>query len=242
MYKRQAGYRVNETVTPIIQGIYSIYADAGTSDNGISVMAGVGKLAQTMVQFTHGEIDVTLQDITVTAQTQNSGKFSLTGWQDLMLGDTNIPRTMNLHYGRNAVVDYGLHDIDGGKNYKPFFVTDHGFIRVRAEQNTEALKGNGPYKDEQVATDFDDIAGVDITNLFSLINYVVVSDPSTIEPNTGSLIAGKQVKGDGLTDADYVRNFEFKIQLTDEADTPLAGSYYFFGTDKVCLLYTSRCV
>ncbi|BDF59676.1 hypothetical protein CE91St36_24930 [Christensenellaceae bacterium] len=228
-----AGYRVNETVTPIIQGIYSIYADAGTSDNGISVMAGVGKLAQTMVQFTHGEIDVTLQDITVTAQTQNSGKFSLTGWQDLMLGDTNIPRTMNLHYGRNAVVDYGLHDIDGGKNYKPFFVTDHGFIRVRAEQNTEALKGNSPYKDEQVATDFDDIAGVDITNLFSLINYVVVSDPSTIEPNTGSLIAGKQVKGDGLTDADYVRNFEFKIQLTDEADTPLAGSYYFFGTDKV---------
>ena len=42
-----------------------------------------------------------------------------------------------------------------------------------------------------------------------------------------------RVKGDGLTDADYVRNFEFKIQLTDEADTPLAGSYYFFGTDKV---------
>lgn len=228
-----AGYHINETVTPIIQGIYSIYADAGTSGNGISVMAGVGKLAQTMVQFTHGEIDVTLQDITVTAQTQDSGKFSLTGWQDLMLADTNMPRTMNLHYGLNAVVDYGLHDADGGKNYKPFFVTDHGFIRVRAEQNTEALKGNSPYRNEQVEEDFDDIAGVNTTNLFSLINYVVVSDSSDIESNTGSLVIGKQVQGESLTDTDYVHNFKFKVQLTDEAGTPLVGSYYFFGTDKV---------
>ena len=26
---------------------------------------------------------------------------------------------MNLHFKRNEFVDYGLHDQDGGKNYKP---------------------------------------------------------------------------------------------------------------------------
>ncbi len=33
----------------------------------------------------------------------------------------------------NALVDYGLHDIDGGQTILPFFVTDTGFIRARVQ-------------------------------------------------------------------------------------------------------------
>ena len=45
------GYKLNPTEIPVIVGIYSIYADAGTKDDGVTVMAGVGKLMQTMTKY-----------------------------------------------------------------------------------------------------------------------------------------------------------------------------------------------
>ena len=60
-------------------------------------------------------VNITLRDITAIAQTQKAGSFDLNGWADDLLAGTQTPRSMNLHYGVNAVVDYGLHDEDGGK-------------------------------------------------------------------------------------------------------------------------------
>ena len=120
-------------------GIYSIYADAGTKDDGVTVMAGVGKLMQTMTKYAADDmVNITLRDITAIAQTQKAGSFDLNGWKDDQLAGTQTPRSMNLHYGINAVVDYGLHDEDGGKIIYPFFTTDEGFLRTRVEQNTDA--------------------------------------------------------------------------------------------------------
>lgn len=135
-----AGYTLNETVTPVVVGIYSIYADAGEKDDGVSVMAGVGRLTQTMHQFGKpNDVDITLQDITAFMQTQKStkdgGTFQLDGWQDVKLGNTDVLRSMNLHYNMNnhdgELVDYGLHNEDGGEYFRPFFVTDTGFVRAR---------------------------------------------------------------------------------------------------------------
>jgi len=88
---------------------------------------------------------------------------------------------MNLHFGRNAEVDYGLHDEDEGKTRKPFFVTDTGFIRARVQQNYDALTW-GQYGCAAADVNKDDLGEADLTNLFSLLNIVVVTDQTGTEP------------------------------------------------------------
>lgn len=227
-----AGYNVNSTVVPVIVGIYSIYADAGTKEDGVTVMAGVGKLAQTMSKYaSDGDVNITLRDITATAQIQKSGKFDLKGWNDLMLDGTDLARTMNLHYGKNAVVDYGLHDEDGGRQLLPFFVTDTGFIRARVNQNTASLDGTGMYDGADNSVNFDRITD-DITSLFSLLNIVVVTDQTKDDTKTGELTISKKVAGVVNSPKDYTQNFNFHIKLVDADGNPLSGSFYFYGTDK----------
>lgn len=226
------GYKLNETEIPVIVGIYSIYADAGTKDDGVTVMAGVGKLMQTMTKYAADDmVNITLRDITAIAQTQKSGEFDMSGWQDDLLEGTNKYRSMNLHYGMNAVVDYGLHDEDGGQNIYPFFTTDVGFLRTRVEQNTAALRKN-MYHNSNNSANWDDLSGRDITSLFSLLNTVVVTNEKDKQGDTGRLRISKTVSGEGLSDADYTRNFTFTVALKDAGGNALQDAYYYYGEQR----------
>lgn len=227
------GYKLNETEIPVIVGIYSIYADAGTEDDGVTVMAGVGKLMQTMTKYAADDmVNITLRDITAIAQTQESGKFNMNGWQDDRLeGTTDKYRSMNLHYGMNAVVDYGLHNEDGGQNIYPFFTTDVGFLRTRVEQNTAALQGK-MYHDSNNSANWDNLSGRDITSLFSLLNTVVVTNKKDEQDDTGRLRISKTVSGEGLSDADYTRNFTFTVALKDAGGNALEDEYYYYGEQR----------
>ena len=230
-----SGYTINDSVIPIVVGTYGIYADAGAPDNGITVMAGVGKLSQTMVKYaSDGEVNITLRDITAFAQTQKSGNYQgLEAWEDVTLEGTGVQRTLNLHYGKNAVVDYGLHDEDGGKTISPFFVTNTGFLRTRVQQNYPALTGE-LYGDEGSDNDGnrDNLGDTELTSLFSLLNIVVVTDQTQKDTHTGQLTISKKVLGKPQSEKDYTRNFNFTVELKDAAGKPLAGEYYFYGTDK----------
>ena len=249
-----AGYTVNSTVIPIVVGVYSVYADAGTAGDGVSVMAGVGTLTQTMHQYAmDNDVDITLRDIVTTMQVQPSGGFTLDGWEDQRLENTGtavVFRTMDLHYGINLVaeygVDYGLHDVDitgdqgtvsGEKtNIQPFFVTDEGFIRTRVRQNYPALTGSIPkYEGAKTDTNKDDLGDLDLTSLFSLLNVVVVTDKKPDTPRqTGDLRISKKLEGSGLEAGDYTRNFTFTVTFADDAGNPLDGEFhYFWGKDKV---------
>lgn len=230
-----AGYKLNPTKIPVVVGHYSVYAGAGDKTDGVSVMAGVGKLMQTMSRYAaDNAVNITLRDITAIAQKQDSlENFTLDGWEDVPLeGANSIARSMNLHYGRNAVIDYGLHDEDGGRNIYPFFTTDEGFLRTRVEQNTAALQKNDMYPDAVNGANFDDLSGIDISNLFCQINIVVVTDPKETKPATGTLRISKAVAGSGLIDADYTRNFTFTVTLRDKDGTPLPGEYYYYGEQR----------
>lgn len=245
-----SGYIRNNTIIPIVVGIYSIYADAGTEGDGVKVMAGVGRLTQTMHQYAiGGDVDITLQDITATMQTQPSGSFEPNGWEDVMLEGTpehmKIVRSMNLHYGKNTTrieeddtvidyaVDYGLHDKDGGKLYRPYFITDTGYVRTRVKQNYEALTSN-QYGESQIDVNKDDLGDADLTNLFSLLNVVVVTDRTQKDTDTGTLTISKKLIGENLSTEDYSKNFTFTLQLYNPDKTPLEGKfkYYFYGKDK----------
>lgn len=231
-----AGCNLNPTVIPVVVGTYSIYADAGQAGDGVSVMAGVGRLTQTMRQYAMGnDVDITLQDITAFGQYQPSSNTSAlpSDWQNMKLDttvDKQVLRFMNLHFGKNAMVDYGLHDQDGGKFFKPFFVSDEGFIRARVQQNQDTQK----YEEFGATSDInkDDLKGTNLTNLFSLLNVVVVTDQTSPDTETGKLTISKQVEGEGLDAADYTKNFQFTLTLTDASGKPLSGSYNFYGTDK----------
>ena len=219
--KAPAGYELNDTVVPVIVGTYSIYADAGGPDDGVSVMAGVGRLTQTMRQYAmESDVDVTLQDITAFMQTQPGKSFQLTGWQDVKEEGTGAVRSMNLHFGRNAEVDYGLHDEDGGRLYKPFFVTETDFVRARVEQNYDALIGN-QYEGASVDVNKDNLGDTDLTNLFSLLNIVVVTDRIDTESNTGRLSVSKKLTGQGMTQEDHTREFTFVLELKDAQGNPM---------------------
>ncbi len=236
--KEPTGYEINPTKIPIVIGTHAVYADAGDKNDGVKVMAGVGHLTQTMQQFAKDDgVDITLRDITAYGQSKPSGNTS--NWTDMELSTTlenhKVLRSMNLHYGINKVMDYGLHDKDGGKNYDPFFVTDEGFIRARVEQNYPALMPDGPYPDQGATTDTNksNLGEADLTSLFTLLNVIVVTDNKTdVETNTGKLTIEKTVVGDGLTEADYTKNFEFTVTFKDEDGENLEGEYYFYGNDK----------
>ena len=226
------GYERNEAEIPVVVGIYSIYADAGTKEDGVTVMADVGKLMQTMTKYAADDmVNITLRDITAIAQTQESGKFDLYGWKDDLLEGTQIPRSMNLHYGVNAVVDYGLHDEDGGKNIYPFFTTDEGFLRTRVEQNTDALE-NPIYEGSVNTANWDNLRGIHITSLFSLQNTVVVTNKKTVTEDTGKLRISKTVSGDNLTDSDYTNNFSFTVSLKNADGSALPDEYYYYGEQR----------
>lgn len=227
---------LNSTIVPVIVGTYSIYADAGVENDGVSVMAGVGRLTQTMRQYAMGnDVDITLRDITAVGQYQPSSNTDVLNedWQDMSLeGALGVSRSMNLHFGINAVVDYGLHDEDGGALYKPFFVSDTGFIRARVKQNYEALTNSSKYHGANNDINKDNLGDTDLTNLFSLLNIVVMTDETKQDADTGKLAISKRLSGPDLSDDDYTKNFNFKLQLTDAEDHELSGKYYFYGTDK----------
>lgn len=232
-----AGCNINDTIIPVKVGVYSIYADAGTPEDNVSVSAGVGKLTQTMVQFAaEGDVNITLRDITSFAQSQPSGSFGLQDWEDVYLTDTGsdkIPRSMNLHYGQNAVVDYGLSDEDGGKNIQPFFVTDTGYMRARVQQNLhEHDDPNDPQHSEANA---DDLGDMDITSLFSLINTVIVTDTDPNAQAAGDLSISKKVEGATLAADQYDRLFHFTLRIYDQNGNELPNTqrYYFYGKDRV---------
>lgn len=228
------GCSLNLAVVPVVIGTRSIYADAGTEEDGVTVMAGVGKLTQTMHQYAiEDDVDITLRDITAVVQRQPSQKKDVLNedWEDVKLAASDVKRSMNLHYGKNAVIDYGLHDEDGGMVYKPFFVTDTGFIRARVSQNYEALT-TPVYGEVKSDANRDNLGNTDLTNLFSLLNIVVVTDQTTQDTDTGSLKIGKMLAGPDLEETDYRKNFTFTVRFADPEGRELPGDYYFYGTDK----------
>lgn len=232
-----AGCDTNDTVIPVKVGVYSIYADAGSADDGVSVSAGVGRLMQTMVKYaSDGDVNITLRDITAFAQNQPSGGFGLRDWADVLLSDTGsfkVPRSMDLHYGKNAVVDYGLSDEDGGANIMPFFVTDSGYIRARVQQNLH--EHDDPADPDYSRAQADDLGDMDITSLFSLLNTVIVTDHDANAPAAGCLAVSKAVEGRAATAADYGTNFHFQMRFYGKDGAELGGDtrFYYYGRDRM---------
>lgn len=78
-----AGYNINPTLIPVVIGKLGIYADSCEPDDGVDVLAGVGRLASPMKKYAASPyVDLTLRYITATAQIQPSLQFNSNGEVD----------------------------------------------------------------------------------------------------------------------------------------------------------------
>lgn len=224
------GYAVNPTVIPVVIGKYGIYADAGIAGDGVQVLAGVGKLNATMRKYAASpNVNLTLRYITATLQRQASHGDTLdfdafnAAWKP-----SDPLRTMNLEYGKNALVDYGsptnpaftpeqiaqgIGYPDALGNQRPLFVSDVGYVRTAVTQNTARMEEARAAGAEYAGVEADNLAGQDLTGLFMIRNTVRVEDKSVPE----LLVTNRVVpEGDGIIAPDAT--FSFDITATGKAD------------------------
>lgn len=204
--KAPAGYERNDTVIPVVIGLYGVYADAGTSDDGVDVLAGVGKLSATMTKFaSSADVDLTLRFIISQAEVQPSLEFNEDGSIDDGRVDGSIlsfdafnddwkgtEKKMGLVYGDdNALVSYGHpgdfsdEELEAGVGYtdaygdqRPLFRAEEGFIRPHIQQDTDAMRAAQEAQGDEAASAVhaDDLEGIDLGALFSVRNTVQVVD------------------------------------------------------------------
>lgn len=205
-----SGYYVNPTKVPIVVTKDSVYADAGTETDDISVRKGLGYLVQTMVQYaTEDDIDVTLRDITISEYILPTGEFKPWNTGNSTWSSTN--RTIDLHYGLNTnrVFDYGVHDPNGS----PYFEVNSGWMGFSVKQNLNAHEGDSTYKDVNKT----DLTGRNITDLFTGATGVVITN----QPIT-DLTIEKVITSNITIDT---REFSFTLEAKDSNGKSITGNY-----------------
>lgn len=161
-----AGYKPNPAAVHIIVDDTGVYADAGKSGDGISVLRGVGSIIKSMVQFAaEDDVDATLQDIKAALATsvtldETSGQFTVSG--DRIDWASTGPEILHLQYDNaNKLLDYGLYDAPATVTLDDVTLeTDVGWSKLLIQQCYQHDSGT----DTSLKTNLKD---KDITDLFS---------------------------------------------------------------------------
>ena len=204
------GYQANETAVHIIIDDTGVYADAGTDEDGVTVLRGVGSVMRSMLQFAvDDDVDTTLQSIQAALATDVQYNGTGFTWQDADWANTG--RVLHLQFANaNRMLDYGLYDSTVPATVDNLtLATEAGWSRLLIRQcyrhdgsvNT-AIKEN--------------LGDRDITGLFSGTVTVRVENH-----RTGNLKISKAVTGTG---APAGATFDFSLYFTYNG-APLTGTY-----------------
>lgn len=192
------GYVANSTPVHIVVDNTGVYADAGTAEDGITVLRGVGSVMRSMVQFAaDDDVNTTLQGIKaalVTSDSYTSG--SAWGSADWETGDV-----LHLQYANeNKMLDYGLYDTSvEGTLDKLTLKTNTGWSKLLIRQ---CYDHDGAGVQDPLKTDLGDR---DLTNLFSGTVTVRVTNVRKIVDVT----IEKKVTGNL---GDHTKQFAFEVQ------------------------------
>lgn len=204
------GYRKNDQAVKVIVDDTGVYADAGTSGDGVTVLRGAGSILKSMLQFAADDhVDTTLHDIKAVLQTGSLTGNSLT-WNSI--DESSWDDALHLNYKNgNAALEYGSRD-----GSQPALEVDEGWGRLSIRQCFK--------HDDSVNSDLKtDLGTKDLTNLFSGTCTVRMTN---YKDGTGYLRISKTVTGGG----DTQREFSFTVTLTDVRGNPLSGSYSYSGS------------
>ena len=209
------GYKPNPAAVRIIVDDTGVYADAGKSEDGISVLRGVGSVIKSMVQFAaEDDVDATLQDIKAALAT--SVTWDETNEQFTVSGDgidwvSTGPEILHLQYDNaNKLLDYGLYDAPATVTLDDVTLeTEAGWSKLLIRQCYQHDSGT----DTSLKTDLKD---KDITDLFSgTVTVRVVNDRAE------GLTIAKTVTGNT---APAGESYQIEIYVEDDG-TPIEGSY-----------------
>lgn len=202
------GYELNESLIRVEVNNAGVYANAtgfgpdgqlltgdSAANDGIKVEASLGRLTQTLVKYAEGIVDETLTHITTAKQTSNSSNGAINSWADA-----------------NGEADSKALTYDKANGYgSVMFEAENGYVRVMPRQ-TQGITSSAAKRDN--------LNGIDLDGLFSLINTVVVTDAtaSVTDPSisTGGLTVTKTVKVPEGEKIDTEAEFAFTVTLSDK--------------------------
>lgn len=199
------GYVANSTPVHIVVDNTGVYANAGTKDDGITVLRGVGSVMRSMVQFAaDDDVNTTLQGIQ--AVLANDLRFNYYKEDGSFIRGEDSPwqpgkDILHLQYAnKNKMLDYGLYDTSvEGTLDNLTLETDTGWSKLLIRQ---CYDHGGTGGEDPLKTPLGD---ADITNLFSGTVTVRVTNVRKIVDVT----IEKKVTGNL---GDYTKQFAFKIQ------------------------------
>ena len=214
-----AGYVKNETAIHIIVDDTGVYANAGTADDGVSVLKGVGSVVHNMVQFAVGDnVDTTLNRIVAGVATATySGNYTETGsftW-DASSVDWNGNNVMHLQYANeHGVLDYGLTgSAEQGTVDTLTLETETGWPKLLIRQCPNHMAEEG------VSGNRTELGPQDITKIFSGTTVVRVENQ-----RVNSLTISKTVVDESGT-VDEDQQFTFTLTLKADGGTSINGGF-----------------
>ena len=153
------GYKLNDTVIPVVVDNTGVYVDAGKADDGVSVLRGVGSVIRSMVQFAAGDdVDTTLHNIK--ADLANGVWYDpekkQMNWQEAdWTEEADKEYVLHLEFANEGgQLDYGPNETGG----KLAIEITEGWSKLLIRQCTEHKSNSGNYTN---------LGDRDITNLFS---------------------------------------------------------------------------
>ena len=209
-----AGYKPNPAAVHIIVDDTGVYADAGQSEDGISVLRGVGSVIKSMVQFAaEDDVNATLQDIKAalaTSETWDETKKGFTVSGEGIDWASPGPDILHLQYDNaNKLLDYGLYDADGKATLDDVTLeTDVGWSKLLIRQCYQ----HDPATGSSLKTN---LGEQDITDLFSgTVTVRVANDRAE------GLTIAKTVTGNTAPAGE-----SYQIEIVVHNGKPISGSY-----------------
>lgn len=199
------GYIENSTLVKVIVNDEGVYADAGGTDDGVRVHAGVGYLLKPLEKFgANDDIDATLHDIYLQPQPGTAGVDGTVAW-----GDPGEEK-LHLMYGKDGkLLQYGPYD----KDTNPYLTAETGFIRASVYQCLEHKAYNKT-----------DIGSDPITSLFTGSTVVEVENKiKTAALDVMKTVDGKGAEGDA-------KAFRFTLTLMSGGTPYSEKSVAYSGT------------
>lgn len=196
------GFAENTSQIEVIVDDTGVYANAGTDEDGVDVLRGVGSIVKTMVQFaTNDNLNTTLHDIK--AELMTSENYPTAGWE-------SADKETHLQYdAQGAALEYG----PASDEYALALMTTSGWSKLKIQQCLDHQPN------EEISGDKENLKDTDLTNLFSGSVTVRVENK-----RVGSLTISKTVVDESDIAEDDL-SYTFNLYGTDVNETPLYGTF-----------------
>lgn len=165
------GYIDQKTSIPVVVDDSGVYADAGATDDNVTVETGIGKLVYSMKGFAAGDqVDATLHDVKAQAQSAAAYNRADTKWEDVT--STSVSHfqydevAKNLSYTLNKSVE---------DNGTATYIANDGWSRLNLQQCMTHSGDSATGPKQEITSSINHLFTGDVTILVTNIKPIEVS-------------------------------------------------------------------